>query len=88
MSGEDEIVVAVYHGKILSKEKVIHNISGFGELSFDELRVVKFGDDEFNLLYMNNGVEITDTCHDSLEEALIQANYEFQLIEEGWIFYS
>ena len=88
MKNEDEIVVAVYCGEIRSKERVIHTVAGADVSKFDELRIVKFGDDEYNLLYMNKGTEVTDTCHPCLQEALEQANYEFDLNIDEWVFYS
>ena len=51
-----------------------------------DLRIVKYEDDPnyFLLHFDKDGKEMTDTCHDSLEEALAQAEYEFQIKPSEW----
>ncbi len=50
------------------------------------LRIVKFaGDSGYYLLYLDKeGLEMTDTCHDSVEEAMAQAEWEFQVKPHDW----
>ena len=50
------------------------------------LRIVKYGDAEgFYLLYLDeNGNAMNDTFHDTLEDALEQARFEFNVTPEEW----
>jgi hypothetical protein len=52
-----------------------------------ELRIVKYdGDSGFYLFYCDDsGKEFTDTYHDSLEEALAQAEWEFGVKPHEWV---
>ncbi len=36
--------------------------------------------------YDNHGEEMIDTCHDSIEEALEQAEWEYEIKKEQWTF--
>jgi hypothetical protein len=51
-----------------------------------ELRIVKYsGDTGFYLLHLDaEGVDLTDTYHDTLEDAQIQAQWEFQIVPNEW----
>lgn len=51
-----------------------------------ELLVVRYPDDAgYYLLYCDeNGSELTDTFHESLESALAQAEWEFQVKPGEW----
>jgi hypothetical protein len=51
-----------------------------------ELRIVKYLDDTgFYLFYCDDtGKEITDTYHDTLEGAMSQAEWEFEVKENEW----
>jgi len=51
-----------------------------------ELRIVKYPDDAgFYLFYCDDtGKEFTDTYHDTLEGALAQAEWEFEVKESDW----
>jgi hypothetical protein len=53
---------------------------------FVELQIVRFHDDSgYYLFYCDEtGAEITDTYHDSIEEALAQAEWEFDLRPDEW----
>lgn len=50
------------------------------------LRIIKFvGDSGYYLLYLDKeGFEMTDTYHDSVEEAMAQADWEFQVKPHDW----
>ena len=50
------------------------------------LRIVKYPEDQgFYLLYLDAyGQELTDTYHDSLEGAMAQAEFEFQVKPSDW----
>jgi hypothetical protein len=54
----------------------------------DMLRLVRLaGDESIYLIHYNaNGNELTDTCHSSVEEALDQAEFEYALRKEDWVF--
>ena len=51
------------------------------------LRIVHYdADDCFYLLYCNaDGVELTDTFRDSIEDAQRQAQFEFNVRTEEWV---
>jgi hypothetical protein len=51
-----------------------------------ELRIVQFADDPgFYLLYCDaTGAEITDTYHESIDEAKAQAEFEFNVKPQEW----
>jgi hypothetical protein len=63
-----------------------HFAFGEPQTNFDELLIVKFGQEDFNIIYVRDGKEITDTGHSSLAAALDHANYEFGIDEKDWIF--
>lgn len=51
-----------------------------------QLRIMKYSDGvEYYLLYLDeNGNELTDTCHETLQAALEQANWEFDIKPSEW----
>ena len=51
------------------------------------LQIVSFKNVEgYYLLYLNSkGEEMTDTFHESLEKAIEQANWEFNIKKEDWV---
>jgi len=47
--------------------------------------IVEFAQGEYNLIHLDkNGGEMTDTFHDSVEDALRQAEFEFLVKPEDW----
>jgi hypothetical protein len=49
------------------------------------LAIVTFSDSEFNLIHLDgNGSEITDTFHESLDDALAQGLREFTIQPGDW----
>lgn len=51
-----------------------------------ELRIIKYADvGAYYLLYFHKGMELTDTCHDTLEAAMLQAQREFGVERAEWI---
>lgn len=54
---------------------------------FAIIAICKYGDDNgFYLFYCDDHWEVlTDTFHESLEDAMEQAEFEFQGISEAWI---
>ncbi|GGY44594.1 hypothetical protein [Parvularcula lutaonensis] len=81
-----EVLVAQYLFPSPSSGKTTHLTPAGVETDFDELKIVKYGPREYNLLYFRRGEEITDTGHGSLDEALEQANFEFGITKENWKF--
>lgn len=51
-----------------------------------ELRIVQYDSDPgYYLFYCDDcGIEITDTYHDSVKDAMAQANWEFRVKERDW----
>lgn len=80
-----EKVVARFKGELTPTGKTTHNVNGLPVDNFDELRVIQFSANEFNLLYFENGREVTDTGHASLVEALEQAEFEFSISPTEWV---
>lgn len=52
------------------------------------LKIAQYtGDPGFYLLHFGtDGEELTDTYHDSLGDAMAQAQFEFDIVESEWIF--
>jgi hypothetical protein len=55
-----------------------------------KLRIVQYPDDSgYYLLYLDHSSqELTDTYHDSMTDALSQANFEFQVSADDWDFHT
>ena len=69
-----------------SEFKNIHTVGGEKILPPHELQIISYPDVEgFYLLYIdNNGEVITDTYHETLINALDQAEYEFNVLPSEW----
>lgn len=80
------MVVARHKGPFNSKGTTSHFVRGVLTPVPDELVIVKFGEDEFNVIHMQYGVEITDTGHATIEEAIEQVGFEFEYDEKRWEF--
>ena len=53
----------------------------------DSLAIVKLGEDEgYYLLEILEGVEMTDTYHDTIDEAMRQAEFDLKIKPEDWVF--
>jgi len=63
-----------------------HKVDGQTVETASELRVMPFSADQgFYLMHFNaDGDELTDTYHESLDEALEQANFEFGVTPDEW----
>ena len=56
--------------------------------SISMLKIVSYPNtkNEFYLIYCSdNGDDLTDTYHESIEQAINQANFEFGVSKEDWI---
>jgi hypothetical protein len=50
------------------------------------LIVVEFGPDQYNLIHLDEaGKELTDTFHESIEDAFRQAAFEFRVSPGEWL---
>jgi hypothetical protein len=70
-----------------SKDKTRHFVDGnYVNENISELRIMHFENSSgFYLLYYdNNGNELTDTYHDTVEDALKQAEFEFDVKPNEW----
>jgi hypothetical protein len=67
--------------------KVIHRRHGAIVPEPAVLEIIQYsGDAGFYLIHFSaDGVELTDTYHDTVAEALEQANYEFGCTREQWM---
>ena len=81
-----EVVVAHYRFSSPIEGQTTHITSNRVQDGFDELKIVKHGPEEFNLLYFRDGANITDTGHGSVDEALAQASFEFGISRKDWQF--
>jgi hypothetical protein len=70
----------------LPTDKTRHYLGGTLAPVPKELRIVKYSDDNgYYLFYCHdNGVEFTDTYHETLEKAMLQAEWEFQIRPHEW----
>ena len=82
----ETVVAFVRLQEAMVSSGTIHSTPGEIDPSFDELRIVKYGPKEYNLLYYNGGQEVADTGHGSIEEALEQAHFEFGVHKQDWRF--
>ena len=55
-------------------------------VDISELRIVRYeGDNGYYLLYFNRkGEEVTDTYHDTIHQAMKQAEFEFNVKVDEW----
>ena len=69
-----------------STDKTRHFVYGNLISSPTEIQIVKYPDDPgYYLFYLDaEGQEMTDTYHDSLDKAMIQASWEFQVKADEW----
>lgn len=67
--------------------KTRHFVHGSLMTKPDMLQIMRYVDDPgYYLLYLDNeGVEMTDTYHDTLHDAMIQAELEFGVKSDEWI---
>jgi hypothetical protein len=50
------------------------------------LVIATYGDGDYYLLYLDaKGSELTDTCHDSIEAAKRQAEFEYGIARDRWV---
>ena len=63
-----------------------HTVSGIVVEPPFELRILQFdGDPGFYLIHFDeSGTELTDTYHDTCQQAMEQAQFEFGVEEEDW----
>ena len=72
--------------KHASTESTRHHLGNTELPAHTELRIMQYPEDSgYYLLYCNkDGAEITDTYHDSANEAKSQAQFEFNVKPEEW----
>lgn len=63
-----------------------HRVDGKPVEAAAELRVMQFeGDSGFYLIHLDkNGEELTDTYHETVEQAFEQAHFEFGIARDEW----
>jgi hypothetical protein len=66
-----------------------HTINGVPVTNESKLRLVRLaGDTSIYLIHYGlDQTELTDTCHDSIEEALEQAKFEYGLEKSDWTLF-
>jgi predicted alpha/beta superfamily hydrolase len=77
-------ILAEINGHFQSGEKTIHTVRGRHITSFDKLQIVCFDGSAYNMLYFRDGEEVTDAGHDSVEELMSQAQFEFGIPPDDW----
>jgi hypothetical protein len=70
----------------VSTGKTNHYVGGAEMPRPVELQIVTYGEDSgYYLFYCDAaGVEMTDTYHDTVEEAMAQAEFEFSVKPDDW----
>lgn len=74
--------------KILYKAKVLeetgfteHYVNSHREMGFTSVAIGTYDDSSYYLLYYSDGKEITDTLHETIEDAKLQAYREFEMTD-------
>jgi hypothetical protein len=85
-SENDKIVAEIDIAGRRPTGKTRHTVEGVPITGGAMLRIVLLaGDKSYYLIhYDKNGNEIADTCHDTIQEALEQAEFEFGLTADEW----
>jgi len=86
---DDQIFGEVDISEITPTGKTKHTVDGVPISTEAKLRLVRLlGDSSIYLIhYGTNDEELTDTCHDSTEEALEQAKFEYGIEKCDWTFF-
>lgn len=73
-------------GRILPNKKTLHKFGNEILKNPSELKIGQYkGDNGYYLLYIDcNGNEITDTYHETINQAFEQASYEFNIKNDEW----
>ena len=76
--------------KLSSLGTTTHRVGGVVVGEFGSLKVCRYADEGgVYLLYLDPaGNEVTDTFHDEIDGALAQANFEFGITRDAWLFNS
>ncbi len=85
----DQILGEVDVSNISPTGKTLHTVSGVPVTKAVTLRMVQLeSDDSIYLIhYATDDAELTDTCHESVEDALEQAKFEYGLEKSDWTFF-
>jgi hypothetical protein len=63
-----------------------HTVNGVEIPKVSSLVIATYGDGDYYLLYLDaKGSELTDTCHDSIEAAKSQAEFEYGIAPDRWV---
>lgn len=84
---EEKILCQVFLGDDVNwPKKTKHYVGGMEMQKPAELRIVTFASDKGYYLYYcdKSGAEMTDTYHDTLDEAKEQAHFEFGVRATDW----
>jgi hypothetical protein len=85
----DQILGEVDVSDVSPTGRTQHTVDGVPLTNVIKLRLVRLaGDTSIYLIhYGPNGTELTDTCHESIEEALEQASFEYGIGKSDWKFF-
>lgn len=85
----DQILGEVDISAISPTGKTKHTVDGIPVTNEAKLRIVRLaGDTSIYLIhYGSDGSELTDTCHETIEEAVDQANFEYGVGKGDWTFF-
>ena len=86
---KDEIFAEANIAGRQSTGQTRHTVGGVPVHGETRLRIVRLsGDVNFYLIHYDEaGNELTDTCHESINEALEQAEFEYGLTSDEWSFF-
>jgi hypothetical protein len=85
---EDKVIAIGDVSKLPSTGATRHTRDGIPVPKAVKLKIVQLAGDEsiYLIHYDEDGNELTDTCHSSVEEALDQAEFEFSISASDWSF--
>lgn len=88
-ANSDKILGEVDISAISPTGKTRHTVNGVPATDEAKLRMVRLADDTsiYLIHYGADGAELTDTCHETIEEAIDQANFEYGIGKGDWRFF-
>lgn len=88
-SAEDQILGEVDVTVVSPTGNTMHTVDGAPISPTAKLRLVQIAGDEsvYLIHYGLDDRELTDTCHQSVEEALDQAEFEYGIRSSDWTFF-
>jgi hypothetical protein len=87
MNDEDTAILhrVILDSRHLAQSRTLHFEGGERVERAARIDLVRMGRCFYLLHYDKEGNELTDTCHDTVDEAMKQAEYEFDIKKQDWL---